>query len=511
MGSNQTVTISSGGTFADMYTSANPYAFWHTSRKDCRAGYACWPDVTSEAMFAGNYSLTVTVPAGYTVSHNITDADYGSGSFSGNVANFYCGHYVAVDWYFTPICTETGPHWSGVCTGSPATETGTMDCGGAPQTRSCTGSIAARAMVISGADISCNAVYTATSPVPGTTMGFTAGSASNPARQGPIGQNYYAPFPGLVGGSYTLAPQVAPGYYLQAACWKKLLNAPLSGTGLSQSLSEPTPGDTLTWDLGYTLGTPWAAVQGGDVYAAQNLSSYIPTGNLFITAGAGGYPGIATYGNTYDFDFLASSQGESLVSPTNWLVHDSVSPIDYYQLFYQRFGGKPTTVDYVAPSAPVAQPTSRAAPYYVTGDMTTTGNWVVPAGQSLIFIIDGNLTIGGSINVTGNGFVSFIVGGDITVDPTVGVAYTSSAPVVEGVYIARGTIHTGKSTSVGNERFVGKGIFVAGNTFALERSLDTISHNQDTSAEFFIYNPQFLITMPDAMRETNVTWKEVAP
>jgi hypothetical protein len=32
--------------------------------------------------------------------------------------------------------------------------------------------------------------------------------------------------------------------------------------------------DTLTWDLGYTLGTAWSQVQGGDVYASAALQSH---------------------------------------------------------------------------------------------------------------------------------------------------------------------------------------------------------------------------------------------
>ncbi|MEK7592187.1 MAG: hypothetical protein AAB508_02220 [Patescibacteria group bacterium] len=83
---------------------------------------------------------------------------------------------------------------------------------------------------------------------------------------------------------------------------------------------------------------------------------------------------------------------------------------------------------------------------------------------------------------------------------------------MEGVYITSpaGTFSTGTSTSVGTERFVGKGTFVAGN-FSLQRDLASVVQNSNVSAELFTYNPALLFNMPDSMREVPITWQEVAP
>jgi hypothetical protein len=101
------------------------------------------------------------------------------------------------------------------------------------------------------------------------------------------------------------------------------------------------------------------------------------------------------------------------------------------------------------------------------------------------------------------------------VDSSVGTTALSTAPNVEGVYIATkadgtGTIITGTSTALATARLVGKGMFIADN-FTLQRDLDSYGGNTGSSPELFVYNPQLLLTMPDSMKELPVTWQEVAP
>jgi hypothetical protein len=144
--------------------------------------------------------------------------------------------------------------------------------------------------------------------------------------------------------------------------------------------------------------------------------------------------------------------------------------------------------------------------------MRTSGNWNVGSGETVMFVIDGNLIINGQITLSGTGFAAFIVNGNVTVDPIVGGPAGSATPVVEGVYITSptGVFQTGDSSSAGNERFVAEGIFVAGDFF-LQRDLDAVGANPTTPSELFIYNPQLLVTMPDAMRDVPLTWQEVPP
>ena len=54
---------------------------------------------------------------------------------------------------------------------------------------------------------------------------------------------------------------------------------------------------------------------------------------------------------------------------------------------------------------------------------------------------------------------------------------------------------------------VATGSFIA-NSFSLQRDLDSVSANETTAAELFIYNPRLFLDLPDSMKETPVTWQE---
>ena len=315
-------------------------------------------------------------------------------------------------------------------------------------------------------------------------------------------------------GTYTIADVPPAGYALKIACFTGV-NPGSAGTGIAANIL----GDqTVTWELGYTLGTSWVQTAEGDVYGQSAIRSYIPVTALtpyFSVNGAAGTPGIVTYGGQYDFESSYPDQGTAKVSQTGWLARETYPQNDFYQVMYHRFGS-PIATDNALFSdlTEVTKPPGRSTPYYLLGDMETSGNWSIPDGETIVFLVNGNLTIHGTINIsgTGSGFIAFIVNGTITIDPTVGGLYSSSTPVVEGIYITSpaGVFQTGSSSVPGKERFVGKGMFIAG-SFFLQRDLESVAQNQNVSSELFLYNPQLLLTMPDKMKDLPISWQEVAP
>lgn len=220
---------------------------------------------------------------------------------------------------------------------------------------------------------------------------------------------------------------------------------------------------------------------------------------------ADSYVGTVTYGSSYTFDQNAGDQGASLVSSTNWLSNGSHTAVDYYKYYAGKFDIPNGATVYAGGAMPGA-----SGVYYVNGNLTTSGNWLVPSGRSITIFVNGNLNLGGKINLSSGGFIGFIVNGNIVVPQGVGTTYNSSTPVVEGLYIADGTFSTGLSEVPGAERFVGKGSFIAGN-FNLQRDLGGISQNQNASAELFIYNPYLVFGMPETMKDLTISWQEVAP
>lgn len=374
---------------------------------------------------------------------------------------------------------------------------------------------------VSLADTSCTAIQASATGVPGTVFGFTASSANQPT---PLTQTGATPvsFTGQPPGWYTLTDTPPNANWVAAnACAYR--NGTLVSLGWTVHVNG---GDTIRWELGYTFGTAWAQTEGGDVYASGTLRSFVPSVSprVFNGDGSGLYPGVVTYGTICDFDSDSFYNGCSYVNPpgnphmvssTNWLVQATRTMVNYYDLFYHRFGAPTITDNDLFPALnAVSQPASRTTPYYITGDMTTLGDWSVGSGQSIVFLVNGNLTIGGNINIVPNstGFIAFIVNGNITVDSAVGTTVASTSPVMEGVYITSptGTIQTGTSLAASTARLVGKGMFISGN-FLLQRDLDTFGGNTTHAAELFLYNPQLLLTMPDLMKELPVTWQEVAP
>ena len=147
--------------------------------------------------------------------------------------------------------------------------------------------------------ISCDDIRTLlTGGMANATFSFTGSSPSHSGQVPPaqIGSSYVE-FDNAHLGEYTIEPPLLNPYLYARPCWIENTSGNPEGGDISAWLT--ANGATLTWDLVYTLGTAWAQVQGGDVYADATLKSYVPAphpANVFITDDTiGGYPGVAMY------------------------------------------------------------------------------------------------------------------------------------------------------------------------------------------------------------------------
>lgn len=125
-----------------------------------------------------------------------------------------------------------------------------------------------------------------------------------------------------------------------------------------------------------------------------------------------------------------------------------------------------------------------------------------------IFLFSGNVNIRTPIHLPNqDDFVAIIAGRDIVVQ-NIGVTSMNN-PALQGVYIADRQFET----SNGNDTLYMEGAFIAwdsnnsGRSFILRR--DDGSPNDEK--EVFIFRPELLFALPDAMKRENSAWEEVSP
>jgi hypothetical protein len=160
--------------------------------------------------------------------------------------------------------------------------------------------------------------------------------------------------------------------------------------------------------------------------------------------------------------------------------------------------------------------------YYANGDVTIQDPWVVGAGESIVILVNGDVLIQDQITVAQGGFLAIIASGDITFDPEVGTSTLgSTTPVIEGVYIADGTLRVDSrgagSAKTSDLKFIGAGTFVGWTNVSLERDYKDDADqelgvsNNTVPAELFIARPDFARNAPEAMLKPIYSWQEVAP
>ena len=123
----------------------------------------------------------------------------------------------------------------------------------------------------------------------------------------------------------------------------------------------------------------------------------------------------------------------------------------------------------------------------------------------MILFVDGTLTINSKVTVSPGGFLAFIAKG-ITIGQSVGDPPVANPNAdIEGVYVTDGMF----TVNSGTNQFVGKGMFIA-DRFSLNRNLGGPT-NIDYPSELFLYDPRFLVSMPEEMQETPILWQEINP
>ena len=285
---------------------------------------------------------------------------------------------------------------------------------------------------------------------------------------------------------------------------------------------------TDTSAINITSPGPWWQVQDADIITNGNLSSLIPTTTcllpgcnpIFDLDGPGGYPGVPSYGGSYDFEM---GSGTGTVSSTGWLANSMTTLNKVYDYSYFEGLVRPDVEinEIIEPEIQggylIFQ--GNATRDYVwfkkQGDLTITGTANLQ-DRKVVLLVDGDLYLGrppaqsgSSIRVRdGSGFFMAIVSGDIIISPKAKIDPLTPQPVFEGIFLAEGQIKTGTEGPELDEQLWIRGSVAAYGGVVLERDL---TDNSLTPAEFFEYGPDLLFTFPRDLTSRRYKWKEIAP
>jgi len=252
--------------------------------------------------------------------------------------------------------------------------------------------------------------------------------------------------------------------------------------------------DTSTITVLNTL-EPWWQVKNGDIISDGTISSNVPSGNVFIDDGDGGYPGVAIYStNLYTNSNPVSSKLWSAQSATNF------SRLFDYSYFANLV---PEDIVFSNPET-VSLETGGGAQYgyyWYKAESGYTLNSDVNLGNRkvILFVEGGNLNINGKINLNdGNGFFFAIVNEDINVGADV-----AGSPALEGFFLSSGNFSTGLGT---NQLHI-RGSVASLSNINLQRS-PAVNTNP---AELFEYAPDLTLLFPSKLSQRKTRWSEVAP
>lgn len=248
---------------------------------------------------------------------------------------------------------------------------------------------------------------------------------------------------------------------------------------------------------------PWWQAVGGDVQTNGDLQSNVPTGNVLIDDGAGGYPGVGLYGG------LTANTGNGDISNQGWLANSVYNGRVYDSEYFRNLIPSDTVMNSLPQtigSSDISGGTASGGYTWFThdGDLTIGSDITLSGGQKAIVFVNGNLNINANVtlNAAGDDFIIFLVGkdadgngGNIIVDP--------AATNIDGMYLADDRFNSG----VGDQQLVANGSITAWGGVVLGRE---ISGSADPS-EQFVFSPGLVMAFPNALSRERIVWREVAP
>lgn len=247
---------------------------------------------------------------------------------------------------------------------------------------------------------------------------------------------------------------------------------------------------------------PWWQVRDADVLG-DNLTSQVPSGQRFLSDGAGGFPGVAIYSGALNY-----SSGD--ISSTDWNANATYVGGTYTYSYFAQFvpdsGVKDLGAGDVNVDASVLTSGSQDANGYFwvrkksNGNVTIQGNMNLGDNKVILLVDQGDITVNSNVSLNdGTGFFMALSSGDLT--------YDASVTLAEGVYFVQGDLYTGTSGSGTDNQLVVSGSVIVRGDLYLERDLGTA--NLTAPAELFQFAPHFFFNILEEFADKKVNWSQV--
>lgn len=158
--------------------------------------------------------------------------------------------------------------------------------------------------------------------------------------------------------------------------------------------------------------------------------------------------------------------------------------------------------------------------HYREGDLRFMPDttWSIGSNQHHVVLVQGNITISAErlsgtdslVSTSSNSTTAFVASGTITITGSVGNSVIDSfSPNLDGIFIGNQlVIQDDGNSSIEDKPFVGRGNFIGWSNVLLQRQFDDINLNSDYATETFIARPDFVVNLPEVLRDTSITWQE---
>jgi hypothetical protein len=272
----------------------------------------------------------------------------------------------------------------------------------------------------------------------------------------------------------------------------------------------PTPPPLITTSTYFQTNGGSVMTLGGAV------SVNLPTGEVFSKDGEGGSPGIPM-GNG------ESSFGSGTISSTGWIAGDAfntqgvISDKVSYRYDIDQIKGK--IISLVKPEQLIfsniynkddllkGTPEPDGTYYVQTNDDLVISSDLDLGTSRVVVITEKNAKIDGTIKFDDGGLFAVIARENIEINPNIGGSTTGVdpdgvQPNIEGVFFAQKRFKTG----AGNKQLRIDGPVVGIEGVDLERT-----HTSQYPAEYFVFRPDILMTLPQHLLRRNNLWQEALP